>query len=64
MKKPVIQTHHISYGSATEPEITVKIFKGEHWAITLLNRRKRVSKGFLEVLREFIKRHEAGALEL
>jgi len=33
MKKQVIQNHHISY----DPEITVKIYKGEHWAITILN---------------------------
>ena len=61
MKKQVIQKHHISY----DPEITVNIYKGEHWAITILNRRKKnMSQGFLRCLREYIKEHEGHAVDL
>lgn len=64
-KKQVIQEHHISYGSDTEPEIKVKIYKGEHWAITILNRRsKNMSKGFLRCLQEYIDSHRAMAVDL
>ena len=60
-KKQIVQTHHISY----DPEITVKIYKGEHWAITILNRRKKnMSKGFLRCLKEYIKKHEKEAVDL
>ena len=61
VNKQVIQTHHISYN----PEITVKIYKGEHWAITVLNRRsKNMSKGFLRCLKEYIAEHEEDAVDL
>ena len=60
-KKPAIQTHHISYN----PEITVKLYKGEHWAITILERRtKNMSKGFLRCLKEYIAKHEEHAIDL
>lgn len=59
--KQLVQIHHISY----DPEITVKIYKGEHWALTQLNRRtKNVSRGFLECLKDFIKRSEPIAVDL
>ena len=65
MKKQIIQTHHISYGSDSEPEITVKIYKGEHWAITVLNRRKKnMSRGFLLCLKKYINEHEKDAIDL
>ncbi len=46
----VVQTHHITYF----PEWTVRCFKGEHYVLTLLQRRKRVSEGLLEALSQFI----------
>jgi len=59
--KQIIQTHHISY----DPEITTKIYKGEHWAITILNRRKKnMSKGFLKCLQQYIKEHQDHAIDL
>jgi len=62
VKKQVIQKHHIKYSN---PEITVKIYKGEHWAVTILNRRKKnMSKGFLRCLKEYIKEHEDKAVDL
>ena len=60
-KQQVIQNHHISYN----PEITVKIYKGEHWAITILNRRsKNMSKGFLRCLQKYIDEHKEDAIDL
>ena len=62
MKKSgrVTQEHHISY----DPEWKVPIYKGEHWCITQMNRRKNVSVGFLTVLKVFIARHEYDAHDL
>ena len=58
----VIQKHHISY----EPEVTVKIFKGEHRCITLMERysKRTVSKGFIECLELFIDEHMDRVVEL
>ncbi len=65
MKKQVIQNHHISYKDDPRGEIKVKVYKGEHWAITVLNRRnKNMSKGFLRCLKEYIALHEKGAIDL
>ena len=64
-KKQVIQKHHISYKDEPRGEVTVNIYKGEHWAITVLNRRKKnMSKGFLICLKEYIKLHEEHAVDL
>ena len=61
MTKPIIQEHHISH----DPEITVKIFKGEHWILTQLERRtKNISKGFITALKVWIALNEAKAKEL
>jgi hypothetical protein len=54
MTKRVFQTHHISYN----PEVTVKLTKGEHWVITHLNRHKYVTKGFITALKVWIALHE------
>ena len=63
--KQVIQNHHISYPDEPDGEITVKIYKGEHWAITILNRRKKnMSKGFLRCLQEYIDTHKDMAVDL
>jgi len=58
----VINRHHISY----EPEVTVKIFKGEHRCITLMERysKRTVSKGFIECLEHFIDTHMDKVVEL
>ncbi len=56
-----IQKHHISY----EPEIITKIYSGEHFAITMLNRRtKNVSKGFIECIKVWIEKAELIAVDL
>lgn len=61
MAKQVTQKHHISY----DPEIVVTLYQGEHWTITVLNRRKKnMSKGFLRCLKEYIAQHEDQAVDL
>ena len=56
------QRHHVSY----EPEVTVKIFAGEHQIVTLMERysKRTVSKGFIRCLKVFIALNEDGAMEL
>ena len=56
----VIQTHHISY----EPEVTTKMYQGEHWLVTNMMRRKHISKGFLKTLKIYIALHEDNAEDL
>jgi|TARA_Y100000310_G_C20471570_1_gene710317 hypothetical protein len=64
-KKQVIQKHHISYPNDPDGEITVNLYKGEHWAITVLNRRKKnMSKGFLRCLQKYINEHKEDAVDL
>lgn len=55
-----IQTHHISY----DPEITVNVYKGEHWILTQLQRRKKYSKGFIRAMKAWIALHEHDAKEV
>ena len=56
----VVQTHHISYF----PEVTVRVYKGEHFVLTLIQRRKRISKGFITALKQFLVENEDKAFEL
>jgi len=51
-KKLVIQNHHLIYENAEhkQKEVTAKIFRGEHWVISQLNRRKNISRGFIQSL--------------
>jgi len=60
MKLKVMQKHHICYN----PEITVIIYKGEHWAITQLQRRKYISKGFISAIKYWIRQNECNAIDL
>ena len=59
----VVHNHHIRY---EDPEIVVKIFAGEHRAISLMQMysKKTVSEGFLRCLRRFIKEHKDRAVKL
>ena len=66
-KKQVIQTHHLEYQRKDEGEKTgetVKLWKGEHWAITQLQRRKNISKGFLKALEYWINQVRNDAVDL
>ena len=55
-----VQSHHISY----EPEEKVIVYKGEHWILTQLQRRKNFSKGFFKALKVLIAIKEDTAKEL
>jgi hypothetical protein len=59
-RRAVVQNHHISY----KPEVTVTIYKGEHWICTQLQRRRKVSKGFIKALETWIEENRAEAVEL
>jgi len=59
-KKKTVQSHHISY----DPEEQVTMYKGEHWIITQMNRRKYHSKGFVIALKVFLALHEDQAVHL
>jgi hypothetical protein len=64
-KKPVVQLHHIIYGSPDHPEqeVMVKVFKGEHLIASRLRwyTRKRLSLGLVQDLDVFLalNRHRA-----
>lgn len=66
-KKLYIQRHHIEYG---ENEKTVLMYKGEHFMITKLDRKFRLSKhkpfslGFLEALKSFYHKYGNKAKDL
>ena len=60
MTKLVIQKHHICY----DPEIVVPIYKGEHWVITQLSRRKNISQGFCTALKVWLALNEKKAKNL
>jgi len=66
-KQRVIQHHHPDY---TQPNLTVPIFKGEHWTITKLTRKlslsktKKFSKGFLFSLQHLVRRFWDKAVDL
>jgi len=56
----VIQEHHITY----TPEYTVKVYKGEHWIITQMQRRKNWSKGAITAMRYILNQAENKAVDL
>ena len=59
-RKTVKQDHHISY----TPNIVVTMYKGEHWIITQILRRRRFSKGFIKALKVLIALEEDKAFNL
>lgn len=52
----IIQKHHLIYADEKhkQREETVKLYRGEHWVIVQLNRRKNISKGFIKSLKLWI----------
>ena len=56
----VVQGHHISY----DPEILVKVYKGEHWIMHQLTRRTHITVGFIVSLRKWLKENEQRAIDL
>jgi len=65
-KKLITQKHHIIYESEThkQKEEVVKIYKGEHWIVTQLGRRKNISNGFVKVIKVWLALNEDRAKEL
>ena len=66
-KKRIINKHHTSYGNPEtgDPEVIVKVYKGEHLIITRLGWTKAPpSKAFLVLLKEYIAKHENDAVDL
>lgn len=59
-KTPRIVNHHITY----DPEWVVTIYDGEHMVLTRLHWRKRVSRGFITALKQWIKENENKATVL
>lgn len=66
MAKPVIQKHHLIYENEAhkQKEVTVLLYKGEHWAITQLSRRKNVSKGFIKAIKHWLLLNEDNAIDI
>ena len=66
--KTVIQKHHLDYQRKDNTDEktgeTVLLYKGEHWAITQMQRRKNISQGFLKALKYWISSVEDSAVEL
>lgn len=56
-KKKSIQNHHICYLEKDGVEFVVPIFKGEHWILTQINRRKNISEGFIVALRKYTEKN-------
>lgn len=64
-RKLVVQTHHIRYADNPKGEWTVRVTRGEHLILTLLNRHTRnVSLGFIEGLQDWLQRNVAEAVAL
>ena len=65
-KKLIIQKHHLIYPSDKhkQEEVVEKIYKGEHWILTQLNRRKNISKGLIKSLKLWILLNEDKAEDL
>ncbi len=62
-KKPyvrVIQAHHITY----DPVWVVRVYKGEHFICTQLQRRTHVSKGFVQALEYWLAHNRNRAIDL
>ncbi len=66
MSKPTIQRHHLVYAAPDhrQREETVLLYKGEHWAITQLQRRTNISKGFVKALKYWLLINEDKAVDL
>lgn len=65
--KDIIQRHHLIYQKGKFEEKTgeiVLLFKGEHFCITQMQRRKKISRGFLKALRFWIQEVESQAIDL
>ncbi len=60
MKKPIVQVHHVSY----MPEWTEVVYKGKHYVLSLTQRRKRFSHGFIRAMTFELNRARHVAVDL
>lgn len=64
----MIQEHHLEFQRKDEVSEktgeTVLLYKGEHWAITQMQRRKYISQGFLRALEYWINQVKDSAIAL
>jgi hypothetical protein len=60
VKEPVVQVHHVTY----EPEWTEVVYKGEHYVLSLVQRRKRFSQGFIQAMTFELNRAKKVAVSL
>jgi hypothetical protein len=56
----IVQDHHVSY----DPEVKVRVYKGEHMILTRLSWRKKISMGFIKALEQWINEKRLEAVEL
>jgi hypothetical protein len=59
-RKVIVQDHHVSY----DPEVKVRVYKGEHMILTRLSWRKKISMGFIKALELWIQEKRLEAVEL
>jgi hypothetical protein len=66
MSKTIIQNHHIIYANKEhkQEDCMVMIYKGEHFVLTQLQRRRNISKGFIKALKHWIILNEDKSKEL
>jgi hypothetical protein len=62
----IVQWHHIIYPGDKNKEVLVRIFKGEHHILTLMQlyTPNKVSAGFIKALKIFIAFNEDRSIEL
>jgi hypothetical protein len=65
-KNRIVQEHHILYKERDGKDKTVFVWKGEHQILTLLNlyTRVRVSKGFIQALRFWLKNNGSRGIDI
>jgi hypothetical protein len=63
-RRTVVQEHHIRYPNDPRGEWKVIVYKGEHFVLTRLQWRRRISKGFIEALENFIAENKPFAVTL
>ena len=65
-KKKILQNHHLIYENEKhkQDDVIETIYKGEHWILTLMQRRKNWSKGFIKSVKLLLLLNEDKAKEL
>jgi len=66
MVKLITQNHHIIYDNPEhkQKEVIVKIYKGEHWILTQLQRRRNISEGFIKQVKVWLALNDKNGVDL